>query len=132
MMADTDDTTKTPDPFDPSSEHIARLQQSIEAERTRLLQVHSILHCLYEVLLYSDGEAAATYAEAAHLAAILIDDTVARLDPVKLNPLIEAVQRSARLEGRYELPAPKGLNLGTQDDDNVVREPRLPWPSYTH
>jgi hypothetical protein len=115
-MANTDDTSK--------------LEQAIEAERARLLQVHSVLHCLYEVLLYADGEEAVTYAEAAHLAAMLIDDVVVQLDPVRLRPMIEAIQRSARVEGRYAPPEPKGLTPGSKDDDNAVREPGLPSPYY--
>jgi hypothetical protein len=44
------------------------LEQAIETERRRLLHVHGVLHCLYEILLYADGEDAVLYAEAAHLA----------------------------------------------------------------
>ena len=118
-MADTDDT---------------RLEQTIEAERARLLQVHSILHCLYEVLLYAEHDEAETYAEVAHLAAMLIDDVVERLDPIKLRPMIEAARRSARPDDNYPLPQPRGLTTGAKDDDdgNVVKEPRMPWPCYTH
>ena len=32
------------------------LEQAIESERRRLLHVHGVLHCLYEVLLYADDE----------------------------------------------------------------------------
>src|SRR5688572_7558586 len=60
------------------------LERAIEAERARLLQVSSILHCLYEVLLYAEGDEAVTYAEVAHVAAILIDESVERLDSVRL------------------------------------------------
>ena len=132
-MANTDDTSKKHDPYTPSSEAITRFEQTIEAERARLLQVHSVLHCLYEVLLYADGEEAATYAEAAHLAAMLIDDAVARLDPIKLRPMMEAIQSSAKMEGRYAPAEPKGLNMGSKDDDgSTVREPRVPFVYHTH
>jgi hypothetical protein len=125
-MANTDDTSKkTPSPTaTTASAESSKLEQAIDAERARLLQVHSVLHCLYEVLLYADGEDTVTYAEAAHLAAMLIDDVVVNLDPVKLKPMIEAIQRSARLEGRYAPPEPKGLQLGGGKDDDAVREPR--------
>jgi hypothetical protein len=119
-MANTDDTTT----------QTSRLEQAIEAERARLLQIHSVLHCLYEVLLYAEGDEAGTYAEAAHLAAMLVDDVVVQLDPIKLRPLIEAIQRSARLEGRYTPPEPKDLQLGGSNDDNAVREPRLESPYF--
>ena len=124
-MANTDDTKKQPAPTATNvAAEPSKLERAIDAERARLLQVHSVLHCLYEVLLYADGEGATTYAEAAHLAAMLIDDVVVNLDPVKLRPMIEAVQRSARLEGRYAPPEPKGLQLGGGKDDDAVREPR--------
>jgi hypothetical protein len=119
-MANTDDTSKTQ----------SQLEQAIETERARLLQVHSVLHCLYEVLLYADSEEAVTYAEAAHLAAMLIDDVVEQLDPVRLRPMIEAIQRSSKLEGRYAPPEPPGLTSGSKDNDNAVKEPGLPSPYY--
>lgn len=34
-----------------------------------MMQVHGLLHCLYEVLLYADGEDAILYAQAAQLGA---------------------------------------------------------------
>ena len=97
------------------SPETSKLSQTIDAERSRLLQVHSVLHCLYEVLLYADSEDASTYAEAAHLAAMLIDDVVVNLDPIKLRPMIEAIERKAHVEGRYAPPEPR---------DDAVREPR--------
>jgi hypothetical protein len=125
-MANTDDTSKkTPaTPTTNVSAEASKLEEAINTERARLLQVHSVLHCLYEVLLYADGEDATTYAEAAHLAAMLIDDVVANLDPVKLRPMVEAIQRTARMEGRYTPPEPRGLQLGGGKDDDAVREPR--------
>lgn len=116
-MPATDDTSKkTPTATAPNfSPETSALELALNSERSRLLQVHSVLHCLYEVLLYADGEDASTYAEAAHLAAMLIDDVVANLDPVKLRPMIEAIERKARVEGRYAPPEPR---------DDAVREPR--------
>jgi hypothetical protein len=132
-MPTTDDTPKKHDPYTPSADAIARFEQSIEAERTRLLQVHSVLHCLYEVLLYAEGEESSTYAEAAHLAAMLIDDAVANLDPVKLRPMMQAIQSSAKMEGRYAVMEPKGLNMGSKDDDgSTVREPKVTPLFYSH
>jgi hypothetical protein len=60
-----------------------RLEQAIETERRRLLHVHGVLHCLYEVLHYADGEDAVLYAEAAHLASIMVDESVAQLDSTR-------------------------------------------------
>ncbi len=57
-----------------------------------LLHVHGVLHCLYEVLLYADGEDAVLYAEAAHLASIMVDESVERLDSTRIKPLIDALK----------------------------------------
>jgi hypothetical protein len=126
-MANTDDTSKNQPASEPSAvaAATARLEQMLEAERARLMQVHSVVHCLYEVLLYAEGEEAGAYAEAAHLAAMLIDDVVMQLDPIRIKPLIEAVQRSARMQGRYDIPEPRGLQLGNKDGEDSVREPSV-------
>ena len=71
------------------------LEQTIESERNKLLQANAVLTCLYEVLLYADGEDAVRYAEAAHVVSTLIDNAVARLDLVRLRPLIEELKRTA-------------------------------------
>jgi hypothetical protein len=68
------------------------LEQTLETERRRLLHVHGVLHCLYEVLLYADGEDAVLYAEAAHLASIMIDESVTQLDSTRIKPLIDALK----------------------------------------
>jgi hypothetical protein len=59
--------------------------------RRRFLQVHSVLHCLYEVLLYAEGEDAIMYAEAAHLAAMMVDESAMQLDSMSIKPLIDAL-----------------------------------------
>ena len=51
-----------------------------------------MLHGLYEVLLYADGEDAVLYAEAAHLASIMVDESVAQLDSTRIKPLIDALK----------------------------------------
>jgi hypothetical protein len=68
------------------------LEQAIDTERRRLLHVHGVLHCLHEVLLYADGEDAVLYAEAAHLASIMIDESVTQLDSTRIKPLIDALK----------------------------------------
>ena len=84
-MADRNDTREQ-----------SRLEQTIEAERGKLLQANAVLKCLYEVLLYADGQDAVTYAEAAQVVSTLIDDAVARLDLVRLRPLIEELKRGGK------------------------------------
>jgi hypothetical protein len=83
----------------------SRLEQTIEFERSKLLQANAVLKCLYEVLLYAEGEDAITYAEAAHVVSTLIDDSVARLDIVRLGPQIEELKDD-----------------GKPDDANMVRD----------
>ena len=73
-MADTDDTSG------PRSTPNRDRQLTIETERRKLMQVHSLLHCLSEVLLHADGEDAILYSQVAQLGAELLDDSVARLE----------------------------------------------------
>lgn len=59
-------------------------QQRIEAQRAQLLQAHGVLMCLYEVLLHAEGDDAIFYAEAAHVAANLINNSAEELDSARL------------------------------------------------
>jgi hypothetical protein len=59
-------------------------QQRIEAQRAQLLQAHGVLRCLYEVLLHAKCDDAVFYAEAAHVAADLINNSAEELDSVHL------------------------------------------------
>ena len=105
-MADKDDTSKVPpdrnsnvsaeasaspagDRKVSSRSGLTRLEQAIEAQREQLLQAHGVLTCLYEVLLYAEGDDAISYAQAAHAAATLINKSVEDLDSVRIRPLIE-------------------------------------------
>lgn len=101
-MANTDDTSKKRPRRNTNAPNVSAetsrtpttlLEQTIERERSRLLHVHSVLHCLYEVLLYADAEDAVVYAEATHLAAMMVDESVAQLDSTRLKPMIEALKR---------------------------------------
>jgi hypothetical protein len=83
-----------------------RLEQVIESERRGLLHVHGVLHCLYEVLLYADGEDAVIYAEAAHLAAVMVDKSVARLDSTRIRPMIVALKMESCGNGDLQLREP--------------------------
>jgi hypothetical protein len=101
-MGTTDDTSKKRPARNTSASDVSAetprsipttlLEQTIERERGRLLQVHGVLHCLYEVLLYAEGEDAAMYAEAAHLAATMVDEVAEQFDPVRLKPMIDALK----------------------------------------
>lgn len=115
-MANTDDTSKkrpgrnTTAPNVPAEtlrSPTLTLEQTIERERRRLMQVHGVLHCLYEVLLYAEGEDAVMYAEAAHLAAMMVDECVEQLDTTRLKPMIDALKReSGGGHGGFEVREP--------------------------
>jgi len=79
-------------PSDVSAETPPRtpLQQRIETQRMQLLQALGVLTCLYEVLLHAEGEDAVVYAEAAHVAANLINNAVEQLDSVHIGRLMRA------------------------------------------
>ena len=81
------DAPTTPLDSDVSAETSPRTpqQQRIEAQRAQLLQAHGVLRCLYEVLLHAEGEDAIFYAEAAFVAASLVNNSVEELDSVHFN-----------------------------------------------
>jgi hypothetical protein len=129
-MANTDDTSKMQSNRNQSPSDVAaatsrgtptQLEQAIEAERLKLMQVHGVMHCLYEVLLYAEGDDAVTYAEAAHLAASLVDEAVGQLDSVRLAPMIEALRRGADYRIKKE-----GLTCGSRGKDEI-REPSVSY-----
>jgi hypothetical protein len=93
------------------------LDEVIENERTMLLQIRAMLHCLYEVLLYADDDDTIMHAEVAQTAARLIDDSCVRLDSVNLQPLIEAIRK-----GGGEAPHEDEPDL-TRPGPYQVREP---------
>jgi hypothetical protein len=95
-MANTDDTSKKQNVSAETPQRTpTQLERFLEVQRKKLLQAHSVLHCLYEVLLYAEGEDTVTYAEAAHLASMLVDDVIEQLDSARLQPMIEAIKREA-------------------------------------
>jgi hypothetical protein len=99
-MANTDDTSKKQNGSVETPQRTAtQLERFLDVQRRKLLQAHSVMHCLYEVLLYAEGEDAVTYAEAAHLASILVDDVIEQLDSARLQPMIEALKREAIADG---------------------------------
>jgi hypothetical protein len=99
----------------------SRLEQTIEAERGRLLQGSAVLRCLYEVLLYAEGEDAIRYAEAAHLVSSLIDESVAQMDRVKLAPQIEELMR-ARCDDDEQIDPDLDLDADELEDIRVAYE----------
>jgi len=65
---------------DRSSDRPNALAALIEEERGHLMEVRAMLKCLYEVLLYADGNDSIEYADVANVAARLIEDCVERLE----------------------------------------------------
>ena len=51
-------------------------------QRAQLLQAHGVLRCRCEVLLRAEGDDAVVYAEAAYVAASLVNKSVEELDSV--------------------------------------------------
>ena len=77
------------DTTDDTLSALNRLEKTLHEQRHQLLQAHGVLTCLYEVLLYADGDDAVNYAQAAHAAARLINKSVEELDSARIRPLIE-------------------------------------------
>ena len=132
-MANSDDTSKArrsrrnqgkasapPSNTTPPVTHAPALtlEQVIENERTLLLQIRAMLHCLYEVLLYADDDDTVMHADVAHTATRLISESCARLDSVTLRPLIEAIRNCGS-----GTPSEYGPDLVHQGPPYQVREP---------
>ncbi|HEY0682531.1 MAG TPA: hypothetical protein VGD45_09380 [Steroidobacter sp.] len=75
----------------------ATLAELIEYERLELMQIHAMLRCLYDVLLYADDDDSPLHADVALVVARLLDESVARLEAVRM--------RVAQLEAAYEVRA---------------------------
>lgn len=74
------------------------LEQLISTQRAKLMSAHAVQKCLYEVLLYADGEDAVMYAQAAHVVATLLEDAVDKLDPVHLRRVMEEAEPGGTAE----------------------------------
>jgi hypothetical protein len=74
------------------------LEHVIDVQRAKLVSAHAVQKCLYEVLLYADGEDAVMYAEAAHVVATIMEDAVDKLDPLHLRCVMEEAERGATAE----------------------------------
>lgn len=65
------------------------ISAAIEHERGELMQIHAMLKCLYEVLLYADDDDSVMHADVANVCARLLAECVSRLDAVRLRTLTE-------------------------------------------
>lgn len=68
------------------------LEQWISAQRAKLVGAQAVQQCLYQVLLYADGEDAVMYAEAAHVVATTLEEVVEKLDSVQVRRMMEGAQ----------------------------------------
>lgn len=60
------------------------LSELIEHERTELMQVHAMVRCLNDVLLYSDDDDSSMHADVALVIARLLNESVGRLEMVRV------------------------------------------------
>ena len=73
-----------------------RLEIAIDAERSKLFKALAVQKCLYEVLLYADGEDAVIHAEAAGVVATFMEESIDKLDPSLLRCLMEGAKRDSK------------------------------------
>lgn len=76
------------------------LEQLVSVQRAKLMSAHAVQKCLYEVLLYADGEDAVVCAETAQVVATLMEDALDKLDLVHLRQAM----RTAEHGGTGEQP----------------------------
>jgi hypothetical protein len=94
------------------------LEEAIENVRTLMLQIRAVLHCLSDVLQYSDDDDSVMHAEVARSTAGWANLAAEELDLAKLKPLIEAIRlRGGGTPGEGE-PDP------SDHGPYQVREPR--------
>jgi hypothetical protein len=96
------------------------LEEAIENVRTLMLQVRAVLHCLSDVLLYSDDDDAVMHAEVARSTAGWANLAAEELDLAKLKPLIEAIRHrgggtsgegESNNSGLYQVREPRPIYL---------------------
>lgn len=62
----------------------ATLSELIEHERAELMQIHAMVRCLNDVLLYADDDDSPMHADVALVIARLLNDSVGRLEGVRM------------------------------------------------
>lgn len=74
------------------------LEHEISVQRAKLVSAHAVQRCLYEVLLYAEGEDAVMHAETAQVVAKLVEDAVDKLDTVNLRRVMEKAEHGETAE----------------------------------
>lgn len=103
---------------------MASLEQAIEYERTQLSQIHAMLKCLYEVLLYADDDDSVMHADVANVAARLLCESVARLELLRVRveqPYERAVDNASPVPHQVKESTTVYLSAA------VVNLPTLGW-----
>lgn len=62
----------------------ATLSELIEHERVELMQIHAMVRCLNDVLLYADDDDSPMHADVALVIGRLLNDSVGRLEGVRV------------------------------------------------
>lgn len=109
-------STNSPNPSRLSS--CDSLKQSIEAERTQLMQAHAVVKTLSAALMNAEDDDAMLYVDTANVAANLIDEAVGRLDKIGMGkgvrePFVEYVCFERCLEDAPSLSLPRGAGERT-------------------
>ena len=109
------------------------LSELIAHERIELMQVHAMVRCLNDVLLYSDDDDASMHADVALVIARLLNESVGRLEMVRAR-VAELEQAAAAPPNQVrELRATYWVSSRRNDcgelDDGGARRPDVsePW-----
>lgn len=63
------------------------LHEAVQAERTELMQIHGMLRCLTDVLLYADDDDSVQHSDVACVCARLLNECITRLDAAVMHHL---------------------------------------------
>jgi hypothetical protein len=89
------------------------LHETVQAERTELMQIEAMLRCLREVLLYADDDDSLMHADVAHVSARLLNDSITRLEVAVAHHLqglasVASPSESAAVDPSSSAPADSG------------------------
>lgn len=101
--------------------HSLGLIEAIEAERSRLMKVESILNCALVAMDCEEEANGPYYPDILQLAQELVNQSIDQLDSLKLRPMIEALERGQSTHSKEQTPelAPRGENA-LRDSASVV------------
>jgi hypothetical protein len=108
------------------------LSELIEHERTELMQVHAMVRCLNDVLLYADDDDSPMHADVALVIARLLNESVGRLEAVRvrvaeLEQAAAAPNQVREWGGTYRV-SPRRSDCGELDDGlGPRRNVSEPW-----